>query len=150
MSTTAPAAAHLSKRPRILVVEDEHPIRLLLDKGLSSVGYDIHTTTGGREALTAYEAAPFDLVITDVVMPGMTGWELVNALRALDIAVPIIVFSAYGRTLEAEAAKRGVVLLHKPQALHEIARIVGQVLTAVRTGRPTLALLPELNPAVSN
>ena len=49
--------------------------------------------------------------------------------------------------LEEEAAKRGVVLLHKPQHLHEIARVVGQVLTAVRLGRPTLALLPELTPA---
>lgn len=135
-------------RPRILVVEDERPIRLLLDKGLSSVGYAIHTAAGGREALAAFQAAPFDLVITDVVMPGMTGWELVNELRALDIAVPIIVFSAYGRTLEEEAAKRGVVLLHKPQQLHEIARVVGQALTAVRLGRPALALLPELNPAI--
>lgn len=147
MSAATPEAGRLRARPRILVVEDERSIRLLLDRGLSSVGYEIHTAPGGREALAAFQAARFDLVITDVVMPGMTGWELVNELRALDIAVPIIVFSAYGRTLEEEAAKRGVVLLHKPQHLHEIARVVGQVLTAVRLGRPTLALLPELTPA---
>ena len=87
MSAATPEAGRLRARPRILVVEDERSIRLLLDRGLSSVGYEIHTAPGGREALAAFQAAPFDLVITDVVMPGMTGWELVNELRALDIAV---------------------------------------------------------------
>lgn len=139
----------MDTRPRILVVDDEHGIRLLLDKGLSGLGYDIETAADGRQALTAFRGTPCDLVITDMVMPGMTGWELATHLRNVDAAVPIIVFSAYGRTLEEEAARRGVVLLHKPLRLHEIANVVGQVLTAVRTGRPAFSLQPDVSPPLS-
>lgn len=139
----------MDARPRILVVDDERGIRLLLEKGLSGLGYEIQAVTDAKQALATFREHGHDLVITDIVMPGVTGWELVTYLRTIDTAVPIIVFSGYGRSLEEEAARRRVFLLHKPLRLHEIARVVGQVVTALRTGRPPVPSSPAFSPAMA-
>ena len=139
----------MSGRPRILVADDERGIRLLLERGLSGLGYAILAVADTEHALAAFRAHRYDVVITDMAMLGMTGWELTAELHKLDASVPIILFSGHGRMLEEQAAKHRVLLLHKPQSLHEIAMVVGEVVTAVRTGRPAFSLLPDLSPGVS-
>ena len=129
MESTASASSATSRtRLRVLVVDDEEAIRLMLQDGLSSVGYDVDTAANGVEALDRFEPGRYSLVLSDLMMPTMGGWELSSRLRAVDATLPIIVLSAYAVTLEDEAARRRVFLLHKPSTLDVIVRAIGKAL----------------------
>ena len=83
-------------RPRILVVDDNPTnVQFLVDL-LQMVGFEVHSATGVTEALAAHAARPFDLVITDLVMPERDGFDLIHAIRCGPHApqTPIIVASA--------------------------------------------------------
>ena len=69
--------------PRILVIDDEATIRELLRFVLEEEGYEVIEAADGAEGLQRYQADPTDLVITDLMMPGMHGLELLEALRRM-------------------------------------------------------------------
>ncbi|MBA3853124.1 MAG: hybrid sensor histidine kinase/response regulator [Gemmatimonas sp.] len=110
-----PSAPNAARRlPRgdgelILVVDDEPSIRTVAERILTRHGYRVVTAANGHEALVVYreKREELDAIITDVAMPGMDGPELIAALRAEGVSVPIIVASGYvtdegaGRLLEA-------------------------------------------------
>jgi len=80
---------------KVLVVDDEPPIRKLLRMGLSTQGYDILEAPNGRTSLELLAQNP-DLVILDLVLPDMQGLELLRMMRARNEAVPIVVLSSRG------------------------------------------------------
>ena len=93
---------------RILVVDDEENLRLVLRTLLRRSGYEVETASTGEEALEKVEAFGPDVVITDVRMPKMTGLDLLSALRAKQSLATVIVMSAYGSVdLALEAMKAG-------------------------------------------
>jgi CheY-like chemotaxis protein len=67
---------------RILVIDDEDVIRMLVVEILESAGYDVTSAESAERALALLEKAEFDLVVSDVVMPGLSGLELLEAVRA--------------------------------------------------------------------
>ena len=78
--------------PRILVIDDEAAIRGLLRVLLERAGYDVVDAANGQEGLCIYGAAPTALVITDLVMPGLEGLEVIRALhRAVPPALVIAI-----------------------------------------------------------
>src|SRR5579884_4012059 len=77
---------------RVLVVDDEVQITRVLRASLSTQGYDVRTANDPEEALRLVQEWPPDLIITDLMMPGMTGIELARAVRAKS-TVPILVLS---------------------------------------------------------
>ena len=80
---------------KLLIIEDDITLSRLLGGHLQSLGHEVTTATGGAEGLRlAGEAAP-DLVILDVMMPGMDGWEVCRHLRATS-TVPILMLTAKG------------------------------------------------------
>jgi two-component system, NtrC family, response regulator PilR len=82
--------------PRILVVDDEPGIRLMLSAALRREGYEVLLASDGRAALTMLEAGPVDLVVTDIRMSQMTGIELLDAAKRIDPALSVIMMTAYG------------------------------------------------------
>jgi two-component system, OmpR family, KDP operon response regulator KdpE len=78
---------------RVLVVDDEPPIRKLLRMGLSSQGYQTLEATNGKTALELLEQAP-DLIILDLGLPDMQGHELLKMIRARNHSVPIVILSS--------------------------------------------------------
>ncbi|MGZ3418427.1 MAG: sigma-54-dependent transcriptional regulator [Polyangiales bacterium] len=93
---------------RILVVDDEENLRLVLRTLLKRAGYEVETASTGEEALEKVEAFGPDVVITDVRMPKMSGLDLLAALRAKQSPATVIVMSAYGSVdLALEAMKAG-------------------------------------------
>jgi two-component system, cell cycle sensor histidine kinase and response regulator CckA len=87
-----------SDRPiaRVLIVDDEEPIRGLVERVLSRAGYETAVAADGVEALRiAEEKGPFDLLLADVVMPGMQGDELGRRLRASDPELKILYLTGY-------------------------------------------------------
>jgi DNA-binding response OmpR family regulator len=83
----------VQRRPRILVVEDEPRIRALTCLYLERAGFDASQADDGRAALDAFDADPPDLVVVDLLLPGLTGEALIGAIREVS-EVPIIVASA--------------------------------------------------------
>lgn len=81
--------------PRVLVVDDEPQIRRALRVGLTGLGYDVQLTSSGEEGLDLAAVAPPDVVILDLMLPGMSGLDVCKALREWSQA-PIIVLSAMG------------------------------------------------------
>ena len=99
-----------AKRPEgrqetVLVVEDDSTLRLGLTKALRSDGYRVVTAPTGQEGLDAVLAEPPDLVILDVMLPGMNGSEVLESIRARDADLPIIMLTAKG---EEEDRVRGL------------------------------------------
>lgn len=81
-------------QPRILVVDDDQAVTSVLRRGLTYEGYEVDTAATGRDALTiARERLP-EIVILDVMMPGMDGLEVCRRLRAADSSLPIILLTA--------------------------------------------------------
>lgn len=81
-------------KKKILVCDDEEPIRLLLTEALQDQ-YDVEQVSEGREALKRITKGDFDLLITDIKMPGTHGLELIERIRERENKIPIIICSAY-------------------------------------------------------
>src|SRR5438046_2152515 len=79
---------------RILVVEDERKMAGLLRQGLTEEGHTVTLSYEGRTALAMASAAEFDLIILDVMLPGLNGFEIARRLRAQSNATPILMLTA--------------------------------------------------------
>jgi DNA-binding response OmpR family regulator len=82
-----------AQAPRILLVDDEQAVQTLLTYPLRKEGYDVVPATTGQEALERFRDGAFDLVVLDVMLPQVDGFEVCKALRARS-AVPIIMLTA--------------------------------------------------------
>lgn len=87
------------KRPRILIVDDDAAIRATLAQQLTSRDYDIASAADGAEGFDRFRIDPPDLVLTDLAMPGVDGFELIRRIRAIS-AVPVLVLSVRGGDAE--------------------------------------------------
>jgi len=79
---------------KLLVAEDEPKIGLYLQQGLSEAGFRVDLATTGMAALEQSLSEPYDLLILDVMMPGLDGWEVLRRIRALRRKLPIIIVTA--------------------------------------------------------
>jgi excisionase family DNA binding protein len=101
----APAAA----RPRVLVVDDEASIRDLLAKTLALAEYDVDLAPDGRGALERLRIIPYDLLITDLRMPGVDGLSVIKEARRLKPDIPVIIITGFSTEASAiEAVNLGV------------------------------------------
>ena len=81
---------------RILIIEDDEEMRSLLKDFLADEGYEADSAHNGSEALLKLAKDPFDLVITDIRMPGLTGFDILSAIKNLELGMPVIVITAFG------------------------------------------------------
>jgi DNA-binding NtrC family response regulator len=117
-------------RPRILVVDDEPSIRTVLKAHLAREGHDVSTATDGAEAVSALTATPYDLVISDLKMPGMSGLELLAWCTREQPGLPVVLITAHGTVDTAvEALKLGAQdFITKPFDLDELKQAVEKAL----------------------
>ncbi len=117
---------------RILLVEDEQPIRVLCERSLSSQGYQVLAAASGSEALELFSQSPegIDMLVTDLMMPNMSGRELAEALRLRKPDLLVLYISGYSDDLSIqEGLHSGLdTLLQKPFLPSELARKVRDVL----------------------
>lgn len=114
------------EKRRILVIDDETDIRELMDAFLSSVGYEVCTAENGAAAVELAQREVFDLAITDLRMPGMSGVETLSALKRVDPGLPVVVVSGYvSDDAAAHAHEAGAArIVGKPVDLDDLLRIV--------------------------
>ncbi len=133
-TATSPAPAVPGGRERILLVDDDEAIAEMLRHLLGSLGYQVTSLTSSPEALSAFRSAPadFDLVITDMTMPGMTGAELSKTIRCIRADIPIILCTGFSELMTKEDAKAMGIqrYLMKPVSKREIAEAIREVLDA--------------------
>lgn len=104
-STSAPANA----RPRVLVADDEASIRELLSKTLALADYDVDVAHDGRSALERLRTTQYDLLITDLKMPGVDGLSVIREARRYRPELPIIIITGFSTEASAiEALNLGV------------------------------------------
>ena len=117
---------------RILWVDDEPQLAKLGQEMLTTLGYQVTTHTNSQEALSLFEADPnaFDLVITDLNMPQMSGKELTQAILALQPQMPVIMCTGFSELVTDQTPDQlGVrALLMKPVLMGEMAQTIRQVL----------------------
>lgn len=111
---------------RVLVVDDDEGLRSLLEKFLSRQGVEVVCAADVAEALTALEAGPLDLVITDVVMPGRSGVDLLGEVRRRHPALPLVLMTGKPAVAMAvEGLRRGAAdYLVKPFGLEKLLETV--------------------------
>ena len=79
---------------KILIAEDDYKIRQLFGRVLSKQGYTVKGVSNGKEALLAIEQEYYDIIISDVMMPAMDGYELIRALRDSGNNIPVLMITA--------------------------------------------------------
>src|SRR5438067_10238087 len=79
---------------RILVVEDEHKLAGVLKRGLEEHGYAVDVAYDGDDGLAMATAAPYDLVVLDIMLPKLDGLSLCNQLRAQKLHMPVLMLTA--------------------------------------------------------
>jgi excisionase family DNA binding protein len=110
LGTAVPrAASPAAGRPRVLVVDDEAAIRELLQKTLALAEYDVDLAPDGRTALDRLRIIPYDLLITDLKMPGVDGLTVIREARRLKADIPVIIITGFSTEASAiEAVNLGV------------------------------------------
>lgn len=121
------------KPNRILIVDDNESVRSGYSKLFMKRGYEVDVAPSGLIARNLYENRPYDLVITDILMPGVDGLSLIMQLRSYDKSVKIIAISGGGKTSKMEYLKLAksfgaIVSLQKPISNEMLLKVVKHAL----------------------
>jgi len=137
----------MNKSASILVVEDEEKMRELLQKILLTEGYLVQTASNGSAALSMIEEHSFDIVLTDVKMPGLGGIELLKAVRGISKETYVIIMTAFGTIDSAvEAMKQGAYdYISKPFKMDEIRILMNKILDEKALRHEVNSLRREVN-----
>ena len=123
---------------RLLLVDDEENLRSMLDAALRHSGFDVVPVGSGREALDAVKAERPELIVLDVMLPDIDGFEVCRRLRTEGDRTPVLFLTARDAT---EDTVRGLTLggddyLVKPFSLEELVARIGSVLRRTGTAKP--------------
>ncbi len=118
--------AEVVEKTRVLVVDDEEHLRKVWRRMLAGTEFEVVTAADGREALELVRAAPFHVAIVDLMMPGLTGMELLAVLKSEHPEIEVVIMTAFGGIATAvEAVKAGAHdFLTKPFASNDAAVMV--------------------------
>ncbi|WBO21399.1 PAS domain S-box protein [Sphingomonas abietis] len=135
----AAIAAPYRKGLRILVVEDNADVNAFATAALAEIGHFTVHVVNGEEALATLgtSAASFDVVFSDVVMPGMSGIELAQEIERLYPRLPVLLASGYSSVLAVEGS-HGFPLLHKPYSIESLSRALATLINDAQAAEATM------------
>jgi two-component system response regulator AtoC len=133
-------------KPNILIIEDEEIMRVSLQDSLRAEGCVVQSFANGLEGISVFKEYEFSLVITDVRLPDITGFDVLKALKHLNESVPVIVMTAFGTIKDAvNAMKHGAFdYITKPFSLEEFIFIVKKALEVKKHRDESIKLKREL------
>ena len=117
---------------RIMIIEDDEEMRTLLKDFFEQEGFETDAASNGVDALRAISEDHFDLVVTDIRMPGLTGLDILPAIRKLKPETPILVMTAYGSDdLRRRILERGATIyLEKPVRLSRLKTLIQEMVSS--------------------
>ena len=115
----------------ILIIEDEEDVRELLCDILTMHGHEVAAARDGRQGLEIFASRAFDMVFTDLGMPGMSGWEVATEVKKIAPDVAVALITGWGINLDKDDMEKSSVdhILHKPFTVDDIVRLVREALT---------------------
>lgn len=124
-------------KKRILVIEDDEGMRFLLEDFFKEEGFETDFVSNGSEAFRKLVRETFDLILTDVRMPGLTGLDILPGIKKLHPEVPIIVITAFGsEEVHRRAIKRGATAyLEKPLHFSKLRTMIHEIISATEKER---------------
>ncbi len=116
---------------KVLLVEDEHSQAEVLMMLLTLEGFEVAVAVNGKDALTQLDRVQPDVIITDYMMPGMTGGEMAERVRGAPqhAKVPIVLMSATEARLVEQHSEHFDVFLRKPYLLDDLFAVIKRLLT---------------------
>jgi CheY-like chemotaxis protein len=117
-----------SRGAKILLVDDNAVVRDMLVDLVASLGYTADAAGGGVEALAMLDRGRYDIVFTDLLMPGMSGWDVLAAVRRREPQMPIIIITGTPVIGDPRAALPGVAVLKKPVDVKALDTMIKQML----------------------
>lgn len=139
-------SAEPTETARILVVDDERVIREILAEFLALEGFSVHTVEDGEKALTELRLRPYDLLITDLKMPKLSGLQLLEKIEQERLGVLTVLMTGFGTVETAiEAMKKGAYdYLLKPFKVEEVIHVVERALYRQRLQTENIRLREAL------
>ena len=115
---------------QILIADDDAAIRVLWARVLSNEGYRVETVANGQTAVEMVAAAMPDMLITDLMLPGLNGWSVFSRVRKLAPRLPILIISGLteGTPPHGASLPHHAVFLRKPVAISEVLTTVARLL----------------------
>ncbi len=102
-------------KKRVLLIDDDPAVRGVLGDIVAALGYDTEVAASGAEGMALFDLRRFDIVLTDLLMPGMTGWDVVDAVRARNPKMPVLIITGSALYPEDQRGSQpGVSLVSKP------------------------------------
>ncbi|CDO37455.1 Sensor protein [Novosphingobium sp. KN65.2] len=126
----APPPSQWAGGGRILLVEDEDPVRMVAERSLTRQGYEVTSARDGEEGLALVEeGGQFDIVVSDVVMPSLDGPAMAREIRRLQPNLPVLFMSGYAEEqLRKEIGLSNAWFMPKPFSVQQLSEKVGEVL----------------------
>jgi CheY-like chemotaxis protein len=119
------------RRLRMLVIDDDPGVREVVSGLLTSFGHDCETAADGRSGLVRFDEGGWDLVSTDLVMPEVNGWDVIEAIRRRAPTMPIVLIMAMvDPTVMQRAGEWNVPVVTKPFSSHTLRAAVMEALHA--------------------
>ena len=124
----------MSYTPKILIVDDEPRLCSSLKSLLSHQGYEAHTSTGGKQAMESLAGNGFDLVLLDIVMPDVDGYQVMDYMDRRSLETPVIFITGHASVDSAVSALRGGAYdyLRKPLDYEELLKTVADAIDQKR------------------
>lgn len=121
-----------TKQKRILIVEDERPLAHALEIKLTSNGYDVTVAPTGSDGVEEAKNGKFDLILLDLILPGMDGFAALEALQKAKNKAPIIILSNLGQEEDREKTEKYGVVDYCVKANTPLAAIIDLVKSTIK------------------
>ena len=114
------------RKANILVIEDEQDVCNLLSDVLTNGGHEVETAPNGSQGIEVFEKREFDLVFTDLGMPGMSGWQVAEKVKSINGRVPVILLTGWDIKQVATENKDNWVdiFIQKPFRMDQVLNVV--------------------------
>ena len=136
----APVTMVDGRRPRVLVIDDDASVREAVSYLLAEFGYDCETAADGLRGLARFDEGGWDLVLTDLAMPKMNGWEVAAAIQRRSPTMPIVLITGLiGPDVMRRAGEEGLPVVPKPFRSEMLMTAVAKALQASSSCQGSIA-----------
>lgn len=113
---------------RVLLVDDDAGMRMTLAANLELEGYEVVEASDGQRAVSLFRREPFDLVLTDIRMPGMSGVETLRAIRQIDPEATVVLMTAFAveGLIDQAIAEGAFAVLEKPFSMERMKKVIAR------------------------